>query len=73
MNIKITKASGVIEDIKPEKLRASLIRSGADDLQADEVIGYYSSGLFPITRIVSSGFISSVSPIGSLICVPLIP
>ena len=37
MNIKLTKASGVTEDIKPEKLRASLIRSGANDLQAEEL------------------------------------
>ncbi len=30
MNIQVTKASGITEDINPEKLRASLLRSGAD-------------------------------------------
>jgi len=49
MNIKITKASGVIEDIKPEKLRASLIRSGADDLQADEIIDRVLHEIDPYT------------------------
>jgi hypothetical protein len=49
MNIKITKASGVIEDIKPEKLRASLIRSGAEDLQADEIIDRVLREIDPYT------------------------
>ncbi|MDP3297336.1 MAG: hypothetical protein Q8N09_07075 [Thermodesulfovibrionia bacterium] len=38
MNIKIEKASGVIEDINPAKLRASLIRAGADREQAEDII-----------------------------------
>jgi hypothetical protein len=39
MNIKIKKASGLIEDFDPGKLRESLLRSGADREQAEEIIG----------------------------------
>ncbi|MEW6600378.1 MAG: restriction endonuclease [Nitrospirota bacterium] len=38
MNIKIKKASGAIEDFNADKLLESLIRSGADRDQAEEVI-----------------------------------
>jgi hypothetical protein len=38
INIKVTKASGIIEDLNPNKLRASLIRSGADREQVEEII-----------------------------------
>jgi hypothetical protein len=38
MGIKVTKASGTVEDINPAKLRASLVRSGADEVLADEII-----------------------------------
>jgi hypothetical protein len=36
--IKITKASGAVEDLNPDKLRASLTRSGADRETAEDVI-----------------------------------
>ena len=38
MEIKITKASGIIEDLDRNKLRASLVRSGADKEIAEEII-----------------------------------
>lgn len=38
MKIKVTKASGLIEDINPDKLRTSLRRSGADRELAEEII-----------------------------------
>lgn len=38
MNIKVTKASGKVEDLNPAKLRGSLIRSGAEREQADAII-----------------------------------
>lgn len=38
MKIKVTKASGTVEDLNADKLRASLIRSGADREQADAII-----------------------------------
>lgn len=49
MNVKITKASGAVEEIKPDKLRASLIRAGADDLQADEIIDRVLHDIQPYT------------------------
>ena len=36
--MKITKASGMVEDLRPEKLKASLMRSGADEEAAEEII-----------------------------------
>jgi len=38
MKIKVTKASGKVEDLNSDKLRVSLIRSGADREQADAII-----------------------------------
>lgn len=38
MNTKVTKASGIIEDINPDKLRSSLIRSGADKDLVEDII-----------------------------------
>lgn len=38
MKIKVTKASGKVEDLNSNKLRDSLIRSGADREQADAII-----------------------------------
>ena len=38
MKIKVTKASGAVEDLNSDKLRVSLIRSGADREQADSII-----------------------------------
>ncbi len=49
MKMKITKASGAVEVIKPEKLRASLIRSGAEDHQADEIIKRVLDEIQPYT------------------------
>lgn len=39
MKIKVKKASGAVEDLNPDKLRQSLIRSGADREEADSIIG----------------------------------
>ncbi len=36
--IKVTKASGLVEDLKPEKLMSSLQRSGANRKAAEEII-----------------------------------
>lgn len=49
MNIKIKKASGIIEDFNPDKLLASLIRSGADRDQAGEVISKIVPDIQPYT------------------------
>ncbi len=38
MKTKVTKASGAIEDLNPGKLQTSLVRSGADREQAEEII-----------------------------------
>jgi hypothetical protein len=38
MEIKVAKASGLVEDLDTAKLRASLIRSGADIDEAEEII-----------------------------------
>ena len=38
MNIKVKKVSGIVEDLNINKLRSSLIRSGADREQADSII-----------------------------------
>ena len=49
MKIKIKKASGIIEDLNLNKLRASLIRSGADREQADSIIEMIIEELPPHT------------------------
>lgn len=49
MNIKIKKASGLTEDFNPDKLLASLIRSGADRNQAEEVISLVIPDIQPYT------------------------
>lgn len=49
MKIKIKKASGVIEDFNADKLLESLIRSGADRDQAEEVIGKIIPDIQPYT------------------------
>lgn len=49
MNIKIKKASGIIEDFNPDKLLESLIRSGADRDQAGEVISQIVPDIQPYT------------------------
>jgi len=49
MNIKIKKASGITEDFNPDKLLGSLIRSGADRDQAEEVISLIIPELQPYT------------------------
>jgi hypothetical protein len=49
MNIKIKKASGIIEDFNPDKLLGSLIRSGADRDQAEEVISQIVPDIQPYT------------------------
>jgi len=49
MNIKIKKASGITEDFNPDKLRASLIRSGAERDQAEEVISLMLPEIQPYT------------------------
>jgi Holliday junction resolvase len=49
MKIKIKKASGIIEDFNPGKLLESLIRSGADRDQAEEVISQIVPELQPYT------------------------
>jgi hypothetical protein len=36
--VKITKASGAVEDLNTDKLRSSLLRSGADRNTVEEVI-----------------------------------
>ena len=38
MEIKVTKASGIVENLNPDKLRASLIRAGADREQVEDII-----------------------------------
>lgn len=38
MEIKVVKASGIVEDLNPAKLRASLIRAGADREQVEDII-----------------------------------
>jgi hypothetical protein len=49
MNIKIKKASGLVEDFDPGKLRESLLRSGADREQAEEIIGKVMPDMQPYT------------------------
>ena len=49
MGIKVTKASGIVEDINSAKLRASLIRSGADEVLADEIIERMMREIEPYT------------------------
>lgn len=47
--IKITKASGAVEDFNKEKLRSSLIRSGAGKDQAEEIIERVLHDIEPYT------------------------
>ncbi|MBI5056094.1 MAG: restriction endonuclease [Nitrospirae bacterium] len=49
MNIKIKKASGIIEDFNSQKLLESLIRSGADREHAEEVIERMVPEITPYT------------------------
>ncbi|RJQ15975.1 MAG: hypothetical protein C4560_10405 [Nitrospiraceae bacterium] len=49
MNIKIRKASGIIEDFNPQKLLESLTRSGADREQAEEVVEKLVPEITPFT------------------------
>jgi len=49
MNIKITKASGLVEDLNPDKLKASLVRSGADSESAEDVIEKIIDEIEPYT------------------------
>lgn len=49
MRIKIKKASGLIEDFDPGKLRESLLRSGADREQVEEIIGKVMPDMQPYT------------------------
>ena len=48
-DIKVTKASGAVETLNLDKLRSSLTRSGADKLQADEIIERILRDLEPAT------------------------
>ena len=50
MKIKITKASGKTEDLNPDKLRESLIRSGADPEQAGLIIESILKEIPPFTN-----------------------
>jgi hypothetical protein len=52
MAIRVRKASGVEEDISPEKIRTSLIRSGASEDEADNVLDKVlrDMGPLPSTR-----------------------
>jgi Holliday junction resolvase-like predicted endonuclease len=49
MRIQITKASGETEDINTDKLRASLVRSGAGDEQASIIIDRIIHEIPPLT------------------------
>lgn len=49
MNIRIKKASGITEDFNPDKLLESLLRSGADRDQAEEVISHILPDIQPYT------------------------
>ncbi len=49
MKIKVIKASGIIEDLDSNKLRASLIRSGAGRDQAEEIVEKIFSEIKPYT------------------------
>lgn len=49
MKIKVTKASGLTEDLNTGKMRKSLIRSGADAEQAEEIIEMVLSEIAPYT------------------------
>ena len=48
-NIQVTKFSGAVETLNLDKLKSSLTRSGADKLQADEIIDKILKVLEPIT------------------------
>jgi len=49
MNIKVKKASGIIEDFNSQKLLGSLLRAGAEREQAEAVIEKIVSGVTPYT------------------------
>ena len=49
MNIRISKASGAVEDFQISKLRQSLLRSGADAAQTDEIIARILPDLSAVT------------------------
>lgn len=49
MEIKVAKASGLVEDLDTAKLRASLIRSGADIDEVEEIIERVLSEIEPYT------------------------
>jgi hypothetical protein len=50
MSIKVTKASGKIENLNADKLRTSLIRSGAEMEQAEEIIDRVMHEIRPYTN-----------------------
>jgi Holliday junction resolvase len=49
MNIQVKKASGIVEDFNPQKLLRSLLRSGAEQGQSEEVIEKIISEITPYT------------------------
>lgn len=49
MALKIKKASGIIEDFNSQKLHESLMRSGAEQDQADEIVEKIMSEIAPFT------------------------
>jgi len=49
MNIQVKKASGIVEDFNPQKLLESLLRSGAEQEQAEKVIEKIISEITPYT------------------------
>ncbi len=49
MGIKVTKASGIVEDLDPDKLRSSLQRSGASRKQSQEIIDMVINEISPFT------------------------
>jgi hypothetical protein len=48
-SIKVTKASGTVEDLNTDKLRSSLLRSGADRSTVEEVIDRVVREIEPYT------------------------
>ncbi len=50
MTIQVTKASGITEDINPDKLRASLLRSGADKDLIEGIIDRVLNEVGPYTN-----------------------
>lgn len=49
MATRVRKSSGIEEDINPDKIRASLIRSGASEDEADEVLEKVLRDIGPLT------------------------